>query len=275
MSAIAKPSPIPVRPSSFIDTLKIENGPRGPLGRYFLALEHCFYERGYSLSFATFEDLRTLFLENQDSWPSLPPFMDHTEVSIPADTSVVFFCHDQNGHVAATGAARLLDFSGTTLRREAEGLRLIYQDRADEMSDYMKCTCSAPGGEIISGPTLYNGAFWISPEHRRGGISRIMSRLARFYGVARWGFSYDFSIASKKLMRPDVQALYGYEFHEPSFVVEREGALLMDGVLMWSTIQYILSDIEPETEILTDLGRTDRKRSTKQLLAAIAQSNRR
>ena len=66
--------------SSFLDDIRIDFGPSGLLGRFFLAADAAVQERGVRLSFAPMEQLVEINRENPQSWRPLLPHYDPKRV---------------------------------------------------------------------------------------------------------------------------------------------------------------------------------------------------
>ena len=75
--------------SSFLDDIRINFGPSGLLGRFFLAADAAVQERGVRLSFAPMEQLVEINRENPQSWRPLLPHYDPSYGGISEEKRVL------------------------------------------------------------------------------------------------------------------------------------------------------------------------------------------
>ena len=99
--------------------LKVKYGPVGLLGRFFLWADSAVRDRGVTLSFGSLQDLSEANKANSDTWRPLVPLLDEAVGGVTPETAVVLIGRDKHGEVVATQAARIYDWSETSLKDEA------------------------------------------------------------------------------------------------------------------------------------------------------------
>ena len=108
--------------------IRIKYGPVGLLGRFFLWADTAARDRGVTLSFGSLQDLIEANRANSDSWRPLVPVFDEALGGITPERGFVLIGRDKGGQVVATHAARIYDWSATSLKDEAASLRMFYAD---------------------------------------------------------------------------------------------------------------------------------------------------
>src|SRR6266487_6621180 len=95
--------------------LKVKYGPVGLLGRFFLWADTAARDRGVTLFVASLQDLVDVNRANSETWRPLLPVFDPVLGGITPETGFVLIGRDRSGQVVATQAARVYDWSHTTL----------------------------------------------------------------------------------------------------------------------------------------------------------------
>jgi hypothetical protein len=238
----SRTEPDHARPSrrSFLDDIEIMHGPRGELGRYFLRLETMLAQYGLAARLGTLADVARTNVENRESWGQLVPMLVPAEHPVASGASLGLIVSDRKGQTVSTMAARLFDFTGSTLSREIDTLAFYFGPRASEMRGRVRSTITAPTACVLAEPALYLGGFWLHPRVRGRGLSSIVPHLMRYIALTTWDYRVEFSLGRNKFLRPDVSDTYQFAQMEPRFDFHQDGALVWDGVLLWSTRDQLL-----------------------------------
>jgi hypothetical protein len=142
---------------------------------------------------------------------------------------------DRSGAVVSTMAARLFDFTGTTLKAEVDTLHFYFGPRAGEMRPRVRSAITAPTAATLAEPAVYLGGFWLHPRVRGAGLSSLIPRIMRYIALTTWSHRIEFSLGRNKFLRPEVSATYTFAHMETGFDFYQDGTLVWDGVLLWST----------------------------------------
>ena len=172
--------------------LKIKHGPVGLLGRFFLWADTAARDRGVTLSFGSFQDLKEANKANSDSWRPLVPVFDEALGGITPETGFALIGRNKDGEVVATQAARVYDWPQTSLKDEATSLRMFYADPDAAFARGDRCEITAPIAEKISGRVAFSGAIWYRRDFRGKDLATILPRISRAYAFTRW--NSDFTI---------------------------------------------------------------------------------
>jgi hypothetical protein len=242
--AQSKPAQIGVG-KAFLDELEVYQEPRALLARYFLAANAGLKRQGIELRKVSFDQLAKVFLDNQDSWPSFPPFFDTRYAPVPDHAAAAFVAYNEAGEAIATTAVRVFDFSGTNLKHEIESLRFFYGGGSADRSSRVLCTISGGFAEQLSGQALYAGAYWVRPDYRGCGLGLLVPGLSRYYALARWPVDYKITFGSKTFLAPQIRELYQYEDFNGDFYLEEDGKLVFKGLLLWARTGFMLDRLEP------------------------------
>ncbi|MEZ5850420.1 MAG: hypothetical protein R3D68_07200 [Hyphomicrobiaceae bacterium] len=249
---LAAPNSAPWR---FLTQLNLRHGPVNDIARFLLAAERHVRSLGIRLEFGTFEELLGTNRANSSTWRPLVPVLDHRHADLRSDNAFCILGRDATGRVVATQAARLLDMSTSTLKDEAESLRMFYG--ANPPDDFA-CLLSAPSASKITGKITYSGGVWYAKPFRGHGLSAILPRMCRLLALARWNSDFALSFVEDILIRKGLPARYGYPRSEPHFMItdHRLGDCVFFGGLIWISHQETLKDLslqltEPQPEINT------------------------
>jgi hypothetical protein len=178
--------------------LKIKYGPAGLLGRFFLWADTAARDRGVTLFFASLKDLVEANRANSDSWRPLFPVFDEALGGVEPGTVFVLIGRDRRGEVVATQAARLYDWPETSLKDEADSLRMLYADPDAAFARGDRCEIITPVAEKITGRVVFSGGVWYRPDFRGKDLATILPRISRAYALTRW--NSDFTIGWMALL---------------------------------------------------------------------------
>jgi hypothetical protein len=190
--------------------LKIGYGPVGLLGRFFLWADSAARERGVTLFFASLRDLIEVNKANSDSWRPLFPVFDPGLGGITPETGFVIFGRNRDGEVVATQAARLYDWSGTTLQDEATSLRMFYADPGAAIARGDRCQINTLIARSITGRIVFSGAGWYRRDYRSKGLATILPRISRAYAFTRWNTDFTISMMADAVVAGGMADRTGY-----------------------------------------------------------------
>jgi len=150
---------------------------------------------------------------------------------------------DEAGELVATIAARVYDWRRTTLAAELESFRFLYPDVDAYKLPNEKCEVSASFATKISGRVFYGGGAWVRTDMRGKGLSAIMPRLSKAYGLARYNFDWAVAIVEPILVRKGVAKRYG--FNNLEFGVHYTGTRFGDHdcALCWISRDEFIDDL--------------------------------
>jgi hypothetical protein len=223
--------------------LKIKYGPVGLLGRFFLWADTAARDRGVTLVFATLQDLVEANRANSDSWLPLLPIFDPTLGGVRPETGFVIIGRDKNGEVVATQAARLYDWSETTLKDEATWLRMFYADPDTALARGDHCKITTPVAQGIKGRVAYSGAGWYRRDFRGKGLATILPRISRAYAFTRWNTDFTISFIGDAVTAGGMAERAGYTKVEHSSVEFVAPPLDVRCALVWMPADELLADL--------------------------------
>ena len=190
--------------------LKIKYGPVGVLGRFFLWADSAARDRGVTLSFASFQDLIEANKANSDSWRPLFPVFDEVLGGITPETGFVLLGRDKGGRVVATQAARIYDWSESTLKDEAASLRMFYADPDAALARGDRCEITTPVAEKITGRVVFSGAVWYQRDFRGKDLATILPRISRAYAFTRWNSDFTVGMMADAVIAGGMAERVGY-----------------------------------------------------------------
>jgi hypothetical protein len=235
---------------SFLEDLELNHGPRGLLAQYFINVEQHLLDQGLRVSFAPYSAIAELNAENLATWDMLLPMLDPEQNPVTHGESLAFLVYDRRGVVISSMAARLYDFSGTTLVNQVENLEFYYGPKAGQFRERVQSNITAPQAFKMSGRAAYLGGYWLRPDVRARGLSRLIPRLMRYIALTRWNAVQEFSYGRNQFLRPEVALTYGFDHVEPAFEYYLDKRLIWRGVLLWTSRDEMLQHLP---ELLSSL----------------------
>lgn len=234
--------PIAGRLPAHID---LRHGPRPLLGRFFLAADAAARERGVTLHFASFADLLAANAANRETWRPLTPLFTPQLSGIDERTGFAILGRNAAGEIVAAQAARLFDWPDTTLRDEAESLRMFYADAQAARADGNHCKVTARSAETISGRVVFSGAGWYRPDFRGKGLAHILPRISRVLAFTFWNTDFTTAMMAEGVVAGGFADRTGYTnvAHDSvTFLLSPVGAFR--GAFLWMETAELLSDTE-------------------------------
>jgi hypothetical protein len=227
--------------------IRVNHGPRELLGRFFLEADRDAQDRGVTLYLSyDLNRLTEINERNRSTWAPLLPVFDPTLNNISPGSSFLIEGRNPAGDVVATQAARLFDWTGTTLKAELETLRFLYQDPERHARPGERITVTAPTAERITGLVAISGGVWFHPDYRRRGLSKVLPRISRAYAHTLWNTDWSFGLVDPSIVERNLVKAYGYRNSEP-LVQIRNSRRDADAHLISFTAPEMLSELVEHT----------------------------
>jgi hypothetical protein len=237
--------------NDLFSSLKVEHGPPALLGRFFLKAEALVHACGVALEFAPMTALLEANKANRETWLPLISIFDPTWSRLDQDNAFCILGRDKSGAIVATQAGRFLDLSQSSFGAVCEDLTLYYADPAAALPGE-RCTASAPEAwTTLTGRVLFSGAAWYHPNLRGAGLSRILPRLSRLYGLTRWNTDHTVTMMGEANMARRVNERNGYRHAAWSIDIASSHYGTARMALLWNTTADTLDDA---TDFVDRLG---------------------
>jgi hypothetical protein len=198
--------------------LKVKYGPAGLLGRFFLWADTAARDRGVTLSFGSLQELVEANKANSDSWRPLVPVFDEALGGVTPETVFVLIGRNKDGQVVATQAARLYEWPETSLKDEANSLRMFYADPDAAFARGDRCEVTAPVAEKITGRVIFSGAIWYRRDFRGKDLGTILPRISRAYALTRWNTDFTIGMLADAVIAGGLAERAGYTKVEQSCI---------------------------------------------------------
>jgi hypothetical protein len=224
--------------------LKIKYGPVDLLGRFFLWADTAARDRGVTLSFASLQDLIEANKANSSSWRPLVPVFDEALGGVTPETAFVLIGRDKHGEVVATQAARIYDWPETSLKDEANSLRMFYADPDAAFAREDRCEITAPIAEKITGRVVFSGGIWYRRDFRGKDLGTILPRISRAYAFTRWNSDFTIGMLADGVIAGGLAERAGYTKIEHSCIelVASPFGKMRSG-LSWMQSDELLADL--------------------------------
>ena len=184
------PHPVPQgqtrKPGDILEQIEITRDPRDMLARFFLKAVAAAAARDITFEFGTFDELLAVNEANRDSWRPLTTSFHPDMGCMNDDNGLVILGRNSKGEVVATQSTIYYDWRKTTLKEEAESLRLFYGEPAKHKRANEACIVNTPEAADITGDIVLSGAIWYRPDYRGIGLANIVPRFTRAISYLQW-----------------------------------------------------------------------------------------
>jgi hypothetical protein len=215
----------------------------GLLGRFFLWADTAARDRGVTLSFGSLQDLIEANKANSDTWRPLVPVFDEALGGATSETAFVLIGRNK-GEVVATQAARIYDWSKSSLKDEANSLRMFYADPHAAVARGDSCEITAPIAEKISGRVAFSGGIWYRRDFRGKDLGTILPRISRAYAYTRWHSDFTLGMMGDAVIAGGLAERAGYTKREPGCIELVASPLgQMRCGLIWMQSDELLADL--------------------------------
>jgi hypothetical protein len=239
-------------PRSLPDQITLVHGPRELLGRHFAMADAAARDWGLRLRLRSdFDALMELNRENRDSWPPLAPIFDPAHSNLRIDSAFWLEGIDDRGETVVTEAGRFFDFKSTDVVEELRSLRIYYENPAPHLAAGERVEIDAPAAKIVRGRTMHGGAIWVRPDWRRGGLTRIISRVCAAYALTRWNTAFTWGLIEPRLHAGGLSQAYGPHQVAPSVRLKMPFRGDAPRVLIWMNSKALLADLARAVECAT------------------------
>lgn len=202
--------------ASLLDLIDVAYGPRDLLSRYIVFAEDTLSDIGVQLRISRdFRRLMSLNEQHRDSWPSLLPIFDPTYCPRLHEDGFWIEGINEEGETVVTSAGRRYRLGDWSLASELRSLRVFYDRPEPYVAAGGRVEVSAVSAARIFGDTMFSGALWVRPDHRRHGLTKIIPRLMRSCALAQWNTPMFWMMIAPELDRLGVTRAYGSWEVEP------------------------------------------------------------
>ena len=199
----------------FLAGIEVNHGPQALLARYFLTAVQRVADKGVSIRFSSCDELLDINQRNLEHWFPLTTSFHPQYGNVNDSNCAVIIGENTAGDVVATQAVKLIDWTATNFKAEAESLRFFYTNPEQQKAPGERCFVTAEGADELSGLLGQTGAAWLRPDYRRSGVSEIINKTARAFAYTRWNIRETFSILTPAITKRDSGRRYGYSNVQP------------------------------------------------------------
>jgi hypothetical protein len=230
--------------ASFFAEVRLEHGPVELFRRFLRHADALHRAEGVTTSFGTLDELLDANRRNRDSWRGLFPAFDPDPNSIAPDDAFALLGRNAAGEVISAQAARLFDWTGTDLHREAESLRWFYRDPETSKRPGERCVVTAPSAKHCTGRVAFLGAAWYRPDYRKRMPTLVDLRIGPICALSRWRPAFFAMVMGEALATKGLAPRFG---REPEWEIKfTNNALFGDErvALLASTYEESLARLE-------------------------------
>lgn len=229
--------------TSILKDLVIEHGPTPLLGQFFLRADAEARKQGVHIGFASCGEMAVANEQNRNNWLPLIPLFDPDFGALDDENSFCILGWNASGEVVTANAGRFYDWQATNLVREAESLRLFYDDPERMKAVGERCEATATMATCITGRVAYVGAAWVRPDFRGRGLSETLPRFAKACALTRWRPDWITSLMTEATHRRGFAERFGYNHidWEVLWINSRLGDLRC--AVLWMETAHLVDDL--------------------------------
>jgi len=249
-----------VRPSSFLDDITIDYGPRELLGQYFLAAYAECLRLGVTISFEPISALVEINEKNRDTWPPLLSVFDYRFGQLNVDNSFCIVGRDRDGRIIYTRAARLYELGpdrpSANFLECTERLQHLYACPSDAPNKEEHWSASGEAADAMrsmTGRVTFSGAVWCHPDHRKSGLPAVIAPIGRSYAYAKWANDFSLTFMAKGVVAGGHAKRLGYSDTKVAWTVHARNASIgdLDIAVVWTDADDIINRVEQNLSLLT------------------------
>lgn len=245
------PNLVPENNLRLPDALTIQYGPAPLLSRFVLEADKVAREAGIYLRIRhDFDRLAELNDEEValGNWYPLIEMLDPRRSDVTRENAFWISGENEKGEIVSTNAGRIYDWRDTNLAEQA--VAMMYG-----RDDGQPVTMTTEVPRTINGIVQSMGATWVRPDYRSRGLSHLLPRVGRAYGLSRWPVDWIIAFVTMKHYKTGYAFGYGARHFSGSVIYPEHH--LPELVLCYTSQDEAYEDLETYlTAELFDSSRT-------------------
>jgi hypothetical protein len=225
---------MPLWGKPFLESFTINHGPAPMLGRFFLLADQTMRRKGFTLEFASPDELAALNEKHQDSWPDLLPCLDTRVSNAGPSNLMVLVGRNIGGEPIVAKACRRLESGKRSLDELINSGDYLDFRPGTNIND-MRAHCTAPSAVNLYGRMSYAGGLWVHPSHRGDRLAALFIHLFYACAVAVWNIELMVGALYTKDVGTDLHGRYQIPNYEKSLKFSENGVESIDAYLVWLT----------------------------------------
>ena len=134
---------------SLIDSIEINHGPVGMLGRFFLLADQLITDVGITINRASLADLAGLQSAHKSSWALFPPMLDVRLSAIPEDMSYALVGRNAAGDIVCAQGGRIYSTGDRSLADIVQDQSFFYATGSIPLLNAPRIALSAPSASAV------------------------------------------------------------------------------------------------------------------------------
>lgn len=232
----------------FLEAFRVQHGPPGLLGRFFLSADARMKDRGIRLGFISFEELLELSERNADNWGSPSPMFNPRVVDLPPG-SMCLAGFDDEGVIKVCASAKPFDARRVpfgTLVNDGAFLALKPEFAA---GNYVTTMPKSEASEL-RGVLGYCGAVWVHPDRRGDRLASIIAHLTNACVLTLWNPAYLLGSVEHTKFGTPLQMRYGFPHLSVTIKVTKGAKPVTDLALLWMTADEAYAELGRYLEVI-------------------------
>jgi hypothetical protein len=234
--------PTPSRKVPFLEAFRVQYGPPGLFGRYFLAVEHIMRERGIILTFATFDELIKVYDQNSENWGFYNPMFDPRTSDIDLSRTMCLVGRDQRGNIVGSASGKYFDASHRTFQ-DIVNKGDFFSIRPGHNSKNISTHMNAPDLKHLCGRIGYCGGAWVRPDYRGKALASIYTRTMNACMATLWKPDYLYGLLRSEVIGTVAHRAYGFTYSQPTLTIKLNDIPSVELVLLWMDVEEVSNDL--------------------------------
>jgi hypothetical protein len=236
------PNIVPENNLRLPDALTVKHGPAQLLSRFVLEGDMAARRIGLHLRLRhDFDELARLNRQEiaRHSWYPLVNMFNPAHCDLTPENSYWMSGENGAGEIVVTTAWRVCHWPDSNLFREAHNV--LYQK-----DDGPPCEFTPEAASVaaeISGLVLFGGAVWVHPDFRGRRLYKLLPRIGRAYGCARWPLDWAVGIVAPVLIQKGMAAGYGFKHYVHSILFHGAPSGHPENVLVYMSPEEAYEDM--------------------------------
>lgn len=225
-----------------LQAFKVQYGPIGLLGRFFLNVDQRFREQGIEFSFAEFAVVAEVQRQNVENWSYMNPMFDPKIADIPKGRAFCLVGRNKDGMVVTTGSGKLLDAS-TRSFKDIVDTGDFFAIRPADNAQCITTEITAPVAATMHGQIVYVGGIWVHPDYRGLRLAALWTRLVNASALALWEPDLTVGFVRAEVGGSPYHQRYAYKNADKSLLIKSHDKVILEAVLGWMTMSDAAEDV--------------------------------
>jgi len=232
----------------FLQAFRLQHGPPGLLGRFFISADTRLKERGLTLRFVTFETLVDLHERNAEKWGFFNPMFDPRCSVIPPG-AMCLAGFDTAGEIRVCICGKPFDARRRSFS-EIVDCGGLFALKPGPHTPNLGTRIDAPVARELRGLVAYCASIWVHPDRRGDRLASIFVNLMNACMLTLWNPDYVIGFVPVATRGTGLHQRYNFPHASPALHVTRDGKPAFDQILIWQDASEALDGVARYLDVI-------------------------